>query len=284
MEVKTMEGAQIRPARRRSPALKRLRRFAVVLVILIPGAWFVPVLTGILVACGAADVLRHRRITLRLVEQYFTGNGILTWLLSPFNLLADLLSHRNRGVFHLADLPAAHRAEIEACTRALIQHADEVKAHVARTLAANRRGMFTFQWYGEPQSPALRIPAFEQKYRYIKTIALSVFNTRERTHWHFGPLRLTFRVLFNLDPIASREVFIEVDNRTHYWMDEPLFIFDDTFFHRSINDVDHVRYCLFMDILRPNRCDALFNAAVRAVRIISGSFQRMFYKNWKFLR
>lgn len=264
--------------------MKRIRRFAVVLVILIPAAWFVPVPTAILVASGAADLLRHRRLSVRLVEQYFTGNGILTWLLSPLNLLADLLSHRNRGVFRLADLPPGHQAEIEACTRALVRHAAEVKAHVAATLAGNRRGMFTFQWYGEPQSPALRIPAFEQDYRYIKTIALSVFNTRERTHWHFGPLRLTFRVLFNLDPIASREVFIEVDDRIHYWMDEPLFIFDDTFFHRSTNDVDQVRYCLFMDIVRPNRCPALFNVAVRAVRIVSGSFQKMFYKNWKFLR
>ncbi|MGH7120306.1 MAG: aspartyl/asparaginyl beta-hydroxylase domain-containing protein [Acetobacteraceae bacterium] len=270
--------------RRRNPALKRLRRFAIVLVILVPAAWFVPVPTAILVACGAADLLRHRHLTLRLAEQYFTGNGILTWLLSPLNLLADLFSYRNRGVFRLSDLPPAHQAEITACTQALTEHATEVKAHVAQALGGKRRGMFTFQWYGEPQSPALRIPAFEQNYRYIKTIALSVFNTRERTHWHFGPLRLTFRVLFNLDPIASREVFIEVDDRIHYWMDEPLFIFDDTFFHRSINDVDHVRYCLFMDILRPNRCNRVFDATVRAVRVVSGSFQRMFYKNWSFLR
>ena len=280
----TAEAEQVPARRRRKPAVKRVRRLAVVLAVLAPAAWLVPVPTAILLACGAMDVMRHRRITLRLLEQYFTGNGILTWLLSPLNLLADLLSHRNRGVFRLADLPPSHRAEIEACTRALTENREAVKAHVAKTLAGQRRGMFTFQWYGEPQSPALRIPAFERDYRYIKTIALSVFNTRERTHWHFGPLRLTFRVLFNLEPARSREVFIEVDDRTHYWMDEPLFIFDDTFFHRSINDFDQVRYCLFMDIVRPNHCNALFDAAVRAVRLVSGSFQKMFYKNWSFLR
>ncbi len=268
----------------KKPILKRVRRVAVLVAVLAVVAWFVPVLAALYVVCGALDVARHRKITVRLVEQYFTGNGILTWLLSPVNLLADLISYRNPGVSKLSDLPARHRAEIEACTRALTENADLVKAHVAKTLAANRRGMFTFQWYGRKQAPEMRIAAFAQDYRYIKTIALSVFNRRERTSWHFGPLRLTYRVLFNLDPIDSREVYIEVDDKVHYWIDEPLFIFDDTFFHRSINDVDQVRYCLFMDIVRPNHWEGLFDAAVQAVSVISRSFQRMFYKNWSFLR
>ncbi len=269
---------------RKSPTVKRVRRVATLAVILAPAAWFVPIPTAILVACGVVDVLRHRRITVRLIEQYFTGNGILTWLLSPINLLADALSYRTPGVCRLDDLPVTHRAEIEACTRALTENADAVKAHVANSLAANRRGMFTFKWYNQQQAPELRIPAFEREFRFIKTIALSVFNTRESTSWHFGPLRFTYRVLFNLDPVNSHEVFIQVDGRTHYWIENPLFIFDDTYFHRSVNAVDHVRYCLFMDIVRPNRCHALFDRAVHAVSLISGSFQRMFYKNWSFLR
>jgi aspartyl/asparaginyl beta-hydroxylase (cupin superfamily) len=268
----------------KSRAARRVRRVAILAMVMAPAAWFAPIPTSLLVACGVIDILRHRRITVRLVEQYFTGNGILTWLLSPLNLLADLMSYRNRGPSFFAGLPAAHREEIEACTRALTDNAGLVKAHVAKSLAGSRRGMFTFKWYGQPQSPELRIAAFERDYRYIKTIALSVFNTRERTSWHFGPLRLTFRVLFNLDPIDSREVYIQVDDRTHYWIDDPLFVFDDTYFHRSINDVDQVRYCLFMDIVRPNRWNRLFDVSVHAVSVISGSFQRMFYKNWSFLR
>ena len=141
-----------------------------------------------------------------------------------------------------------------------------------------------FKWYKTVQATQLRIPAFERDHRYIKTIAVSVFNTRERTSWHFGPLRLTFRVLCNLEPINSREVFIEVDDQVHYWVDNPLFIFDDTMFHRSINDVDHVRYCLFMDIVRPNYWQKGFDFAVNAARVISGSFKRLFYKNWSFIR
>jgi len=263
---------------------KRVRRVAILLLVLGPAAWFAPVPTAILVACGVLDVMRHRRITVRLVQQYFTGNGILTWLLSPINLCADLLSRRGPAVYRLADLPVAHQQEIEACTRALTENAAQVKAHVARSLADNRRGMFSFRWYDVPQSPSLAIPAFQGDFRCIKTIALSVFNTRERTSWHFGPLRLTLRVLINLDPADAREACIQVNDCTHHWIDNPLFIFDDTFMHQSVNDVEQVRHCLFMDIVRPTRLPALFDAAVQVVSIFSGSFQRMFYRNWSFLR
>ena len=101
---------------------------------------------------------------------------------------------------------------------------------------------------------------------------------------HFGPLRLTFRVLCNLDPVDSRNVYIEVDDTVHYWKDDPLFIFDDTMFHRSINDVDHVRYCLFMDVIRPNYAQKAFQLAVQVTSVVANSFKRVFYKNWSFVR
>src|SRR5204862_7017030 len=113
------------------------------------------------------------------------------------------------------------------------------------------------------------IPGFERDYRYINTIAVSVFNTREKTSWHFGPLRLTFRVLYILDPMDSDQVFITVDDKTHYWKDQPLFVFDDTLFHRSVNDVDQTRYCLFMDIVRPNHLQPAFDTAVAVTALIA---------------
>ena len=39
---------------------------------------------------------------------------------------------------------------------------------------------------------------------------VSVFNARERTSSHFGPLRLTLRVLYNLEPVRSPDAYIEV--------------------------------------------------------------------------
>jgi aspartyl/asparaginyl beta-hydroxylase (cupin superfamily) len=264
--------------------VKRARRIVVLGIFLVPALYFLPVPTIIIVLCGVLDVGRHRRIRSELIEKYFFGNGIPTWLLSPINLLVDLFSYPNLHRFKLADLPEEHRTEIQACVRAFVDNRDLIKAHIADKLAHTKRAMLTFKWYNAPQTIDLRIPAFERNYRFIKTIAVSVFNTRERTSWHYGPLRLTFRVLYNLDPVDSRDVFIEVDDQVHYWIDDPLFIFDDTVFHRSINDVDHVRYCLFMDIVRPNYSYKLFDMAVHAASVISGSFKRIFYKNWSFVR
>lgn len=263
---------------------KVVRRVALGVAILLPLLYFLPWLTLFYLACGIIDLSRHRKFTAEQIQKYFLGNGILTWLLSPINLLADLFAHRNIGTYRLEDLPPAHRAEIEACVNAFVENGPLIKQQVAEKLGASKRGMLTFKWFNAQQETRLRIPAFEQNYRYIKTIAVSVFNTREQTSWHYGPLRLTFRVLFNLDPINSRDVFIEVDDKTHYWVDQPLFIFDDTFFHRSINNADQVRYCLFMDIVRPNYASAAFNAAVTAMAFISGSLKTMFYKNWSFIR
>jgi aspartyl/asparaginyl beta-hydroxylase (cupin superfamily) len=263
---------------------KRTRRLILFAIVVGAALYFVPIPTVILLVCGALDVGRHRKITYELLERYFAGNGVGTWFLSPLNLIADLFSHRNKGQYALADLPPAHREEIEACVRALIDNSARLKAHIAKTMGQNKRSMLTFKWYDAKETTDLNIPAFEKEYHYIKTIALSVFNTREWTSWHFGPLRLTFRVLYNLDPLDSRDVFIEVDDQVHYWKDDPLFIFDDTMFHRSINDADHIRYCLFMDIVRPNHVQSAFDVAVQVVSIISGSFKRVFYKNWSFVR
>lgn len=263
---------------------KHLRRAARTGAVVALAAFFAPVMTLFWVVCGVFDVCRHRSLTAELVEKYFTGNGIVTWLLAPVNLLADLFSHRNPGRFALADLPAEHRAEIEACVRAFRANGDRIRAHIDATAGDKPRSMLAFKWYNTPQSAGLHIPEFERGYRYIKTIAVSVFREKERTSRHFGPLRLTFRVLYNLDPVDSRAVSIEVDGQTHYWKDDPLFIFDDTFFHQSVNDLDATRYCLFMDIVRPNHLPAVFDAAVRVTSTLAGSFNRMFYKNWSFVR
>src|SRR6266581_1563621 len=186
------------------PGVKRVRRILVLAVVLASAVYFVPVPTLILVACGLIDVGRHKKIRYELIEKYFMGNGLGTWLLSPINLLADLFSYSNKGKYKLEDLPAGHRGEIESCVRAFVENGDLIKDHIARTIGQNKRCMLTFKWYKAVQDTQLRIPAFERNHRYIKTIAVSVFNTRERTSWHFGPLRFTFRVLCNLEPIDKR--------------------------------------------------------------------------------
>jgi aspartyl/asparaginyl beta-hydroxylase (cupin superfamily) len=263
---------------------KRARRFAIALIVLLPALYFVPYVTLFFLVCGALDIRRHFKVTPEMAEKYFLGNGIPTWLLSPINLLADLLCPRNLGTYRLEDLPQEHRDEIEACTKAFVANGDLIKARVTEVLGEKKRGMLTFKWFARQQDVTVRIPAFEKDYRFIKTIAVSVFNTRERTSWHFGPLRLTFRVLYNLDPIDSNDVFIDVDDKTHFWKQQALFVFDDTLFHRSVNDVDQARYCLFMDIVRPNHLEPAFEAAIMGAAVLAASFKTVFYKNWSFIR
>jgi beta-hydroxylase len=249
-------------------------------VVLALGLWLVPWLAAGLVACGLVDVLRHRRPRYELFEKYFTGNGLLTWLLSPVNLLADLFAGSRRGVWTLQDLPAGHRAEVERCVQAFLANEAAIKAHVEPRLADRGRVMLTFRWFDHREPTELRIPEFDQPFRYVKTIAISVFNRRERTSWHFGPLRLSLRVLYNLAPSAGREAFIEVDDVVHYWSDDPLFIFDDTRFHRSTNAVDAPRYCLFMDLVRPSPLHGVLSAGLTGFSSATRSVSKLFYKNW----
>src|SRR5215467_2758640 len=177
------------------PNSKRARRIGCFVVVIAPAIYFAPVVTLILLLCGVIDVGRHRNITYELIEKYFMGNGIGTWMLSPLNLVADLLSLANPGVHKLEDMPAEHRREIETCVREFVANGDRIKAHMAERLKQSRRGMLSFKWFSVRQDTELRIPVFERDFRYIRTIAVSAFNTRESTMRHFGPLRLTFRVL-----------------------------------------------------------------------------------------
>src|SRR5277367_2054615 len=111
--------------------LRHLRRLIGFTLVMAPALYFAPIPTGILLACGAADVSRHRKITFALIEEYFTGKGLLTWALSPFNLLADLLSLRTPAQIQLADLPDDCRREVEACVAEFVANGDAIKAAIA---------------------------------------------------------------------------------------------------------------------------------------------------------
>jgi len=263
---------------------KHVRRAAAFAAIVAPALYFAPIPVGVYLACGVLDVSRHRKITYQLIEEYFTGKGLLTWLLSPINLLADLLSRKPRGAVPFAELPAECQREIETCVAAFVGARDAIAEAVGPQMQSGRRAMLAFRWFGAPMPTPIRVPAFEQPFRYVKTIAVSTFRGGEQTSWHFGPQRLTYRVLRNLEPINSPDVYIAVDDRVHLWSAEPLLIFDDTMFHKSVNGVDTLRYCLFVDIIRPNRFHGAFEVAVSGMSLLAGSFRAMFYKNWSFVR
>ncbi len=246
--------------------------------------WYLPHLLAIYLGFGLLDFGRNRRRTFSSLDRYFAGNGIFTWLLSPFNLLMDLLSlpYRNKGIYKLSDLPGPYQDEINALLVAAYRN--DLVGKLSEKLGDNKRGMMFFKWYGKNVATSVDIPEFHQPYRYIRTIGVSIFNTKQSTGKHFGPLRVTLRVLYNLNDIKSENVFIKVGGHTHRWRDNKLFIFDDTLQHLSCNESDEVRYCLFVDILRPSLVPGLMSALVTCVRAIVFRVNFTFYKHWAFIK
>lgn len=260
---------------------KLIRRIAIAVPLAILCLWLIPVLTLIWLVCGLIDVSRNRGRTPLTFSRYFMGNGIPTWLLSPFNLFIDLVSYRNPGVWRLEDFPPEWRAEIETVLDTFRANKREIIADIDQQFGEGRRGMYVYRWYGKRFVD--NVPAFNRDFRYVKTIAVSVFSGKESTTWHYGPLRLTLRVLLNLEPADSDRVFIECNGARHLWRDDPLYIFDDTLFHQSVNEVDARRYNVFMDVIRPSPVPDFLSALLVGVSALADRLKAMFYKNWKMI-
>jgi aspartyl/asparaginyl beta-hydroxylase (cupin superfamily) len=261
---------------------KLARKLAIAAIVLVVGLYFIPVITLIWVIAGFIDVMRNQRRDLTLFERYFLGNGITTWLLSPFNLLVDLISYPNKGIWKLSDLPPEWQAELNEILDVFKRRREQIVADIDKAFESGRRGMYVFTWYGKP-SPH-NIPEFSKPFRYVKTIAVSVFSGKESTTFHYGPLRLTLRVLYNLTPVRHEGIYIECQGVRHYWHDDPLYIFDDTLMHRSVNELDARRYCVFIDIMRPTPVPGVLSVLISAVSLLVEQFKSVFYKNWKMLR
>jgi hypothetical protein len=183
-----------------------LRRVAhpCVLVVL---AYIFPKLAIFYAICGLYDVSRNR-VNVTTLRRYFLGNGFATWALSPINVFLDLISlpHINRGVYRLGDLPTAQQEEV---TR-LIQAAKDVDLvrQLDERAKENERTMIFFRWYGVNVDTFLDVPAFHQPWKYIETIGVSIFNRRVSTSKHFGFMRATLRVLYNLNEMTDDTAYI----------------------------------------------------------------------------
>jgi hypothetical protein len=216
-----------------------------------PIVYFFPKLALLYAVCGAYDVSRNTDLNLSTLRRYFLGNGVLLWILSPINVLLDLLSlpYINKGVYRLEDLPQGHQDEINRLIKGA-NDADLVR-RVEERSKEHKRALILWRYYGVPTETIVDVPAFNGPWTYVQTIGLSVFNKRISTSLHFGWMRASFRVLYNVNDITDRSAYIVVGKVTHRWCDGKLFIFDDTLLHLSANETDQPRYCMYIDILRP---------------------------------
>jgi beta-hydroxylase len=265
-----------------NPWLKKrtLQRMAILAVL----AFFLPRFMLFMVICGLLDILRNDTKDAEMFRKYFFGSGTITWVLAPMNLLFDLLSlpYWNKGVYRLEDLPPKWQEELGGLLETMEK--ERMVERLEPRLTGTPREMIFFKWYGQNLETPIDVPAFHAPYKYISTIGISVFNQRQSTNKHFGPFRITFRVLDNINKVQSEDVYIDVGSRRHYWKDDPLFIFDDTFYHQSINESDAQRYCAFIDIVRPTLIPGVLRGAVSLFGAALRNFNHVFYNAWTFVK
>ena len=256
------------------------RRVLIPICLLVPFAYVFPKIALFYAACGVYDVSRNHGLKLSTLRRYFIGNGFLLWMLSPINLLLDLLSlpYINKGVYCLEDLPPDHQNEV----RRFIQVTDDADlvSQVEERAKQHKRAMFFWRSYGVNVDAIVDVPAFNQPWKYIRTIGLSVFNKKITTSPHFGWLRPTLRLLYNINDIKDKSAYIVVGDKTHYWCDDKLFIFDDTLLHVSANETDQLRYCMFVDILRPSPFPRAMSAVVAIEGWLNKTFKFISYSGW----
>jgi aspartyl/asparaginyl beta-hydroxylase (cupin superfamily) len=274
------------PEARSSPSrwLQTSKKVAKRIVPLALAVYFVPFYLAVYAGLGLLDFVRNEGRKLSSLDRYFFGNGIFTWLLSPFNLLMDVLAlpYWNKGIYQLFDLPASYQDELKAIIEAA--HRRDLVGKLSLKLDECKRGMIFFKWYGKNLQTSVDIPEFHGDFKFIRTIGVSIFNKKQSTGKHFGPLRITLRVLYNINRIDSDKVYIKVGNYTNYWRHNQLFIFDDTLQHQSCNQSDEIRYCIFMDILRPSAFPSIMSATLACVSLVVAPFNSVFYKHWTFIK
>ena len=233
---------------------------------------------------GLYDVSRNRPFDLKVAEKYFLDKGLLLWLLSPLNILFDLLAlpYINKGVYQLSDLPKGYQEEIRHVIDVASQ--EDVIGKIEQQVQSMQRGMIFFKWYLKNLETSIPVPEFHQRYQYITTIGVSVFNKKVSTSAHFGPFRPSLRVLYNINDMTGKDSYIHVGNVDNFWSERKLFIFDDTLLHQSFNNTDKIRYCLFVDVVRPSYMPGVFRFLVRLIHLFLSSVNLIFYKNWEKIR
>ena len=258
-----------------------VRRVLFPLGLLAPFAYFFPKIALFYAICGAYDVGRNQGLNFSTLRRYFIGNGFLTWVLSPFNTLLDLLSlpYINKGVYRMEDLPPAYQDEVKRLMQ--IAKEEDLVARLEERAKEFPRTMIFFRWYGVNVQTFLDVPALHQPWKYIQTIGVSVFNKKVSTSKHFGYMRASLRILYNLNEMDDHSAYIAVGDKISYWRDNKLFIFDDTLLHSSVNETNQARYCLFVDMVRPTPFPGVMRAVMSGIRLLTQSFKFVYYQNWK---
>ncbi len=86
--------------------------------------------------------------------------------------------------------------------------------------------------------------------------------------------------MYNVNDIKDKSAYITVGDTTSYWRDNKLFIFDDTLLHLSANETDQLRYCMFVDILRPSPFPRIMAAVVALEGYLNSKLKLITLSGW----
>ena len=192
------------------------------------------------IICGLIDVSRHKTMELKLIKEYFIGKGILTFLISPLNLFADLISHRNLHSFKIENFPDEFQNEINTVKKLFDQNKKKIEERFSQS--EDNRTMLFYKWYGKNLDESI-----------------------------------------NFNKVKKNGSYIEADGTINIWKNDPLFIFDDTLIHQSFNQEDNLRYCAFIDIVRPSYSNLIIMTLLNSVGFLLKKSRGIFYKNWKMI-
>jgi beta-hydroxylase len=265
-----------------APTRDVARRAVKLALIVVPLAYVFPKFVLFYALCAIYDVSRNSERTPELLDKYFLRDGFPVWLLAPVNAVLDLLSlpYVNKGVYKLEDLPPEHQGEIARLLDSVRRQDLVRRLHLAAS--AQKRSMFFFKFYGANVETVAHVPEFHEDYKYIVTIGVSVFNKKQSVSKHFGPLRASLRVLYNINDMPDNSAYIVVGKATNYWRENKLFIFDDTLLHQSFNESDLPRYCLFVDIVRPTMMPSALKYFICAIgKLTAQGVNKRFYTQWR---
>lgn len=235
--------------------------------------------------CGLIDYLRNKSLKFNSanLKTYYLRKGAPTFYLSPLNLLSDILSIQtyNKPVLKISDLNLETRKELSKLFNIFDNNRELIINHLNCSNTNDSRSMIMLKWYGRETSNDLKLEGLNvNEFKYVKTIGISFFLPNVKTSRHYGPIRLTYRCLYNINKVQDNS-YIECDGNVNKWRENPIFIFDDTFIHQSFSDSEE-RYCAFIDIVRPTYFYTCFNVIITIFGLTFGSFKQLFYKNWNF--
>ena len=196
----------------------------------------------------------------------------------------DLLAlpYLNKGIYQLCDLPAGYQSEINRVIEAAYRR--DIIGQLEQKMAGKPRGMMFFKWYGKNLENSVEMPEYHEPYRFIRTIGVSVFNKKQSTGKHYGPLAID----------AARALQRKHDRRPQRVHPSgracPLLARREAIHlrrHAAAPIVQRIGQGALLHVRRYSAAELaarVMSGILACIRVLISRFRAVFYKHWTFLK